>query len=120
MKYTNRDVKEFRNYFIECYSYETQYNWGHIVEISRKDTIFDTIARNKITYYNRTWECYRYQSCILGAICQLIEDRKKELIDDWKLQHNIKRASASEKEMAIADDLLLAEYREMYEHFKNL
>lgn len=107
----------FKNYEIYADSYETRTSWGHTCEIVRD---FERLASNKIRYYNRTWECYRYQSCILGAIDNLIEDRKAELVDDWKLKNNKSKATKEQKEIAVAGDALLAEYREMYDHFKNL
>lgn len=119
MKYTNRDIKEFKNYVIDCYSWETQSNWGHKVEIYPAGDTLNIIASNKTTYYNRTWECYRYQSCILGAIWGLIDFRKARLIDIWKANNGKKRATKEEKEMAVAGDDLLAEYNEMYEYFKS-
>ena len=117
MKITNEHyIKYGENYGIFCYSYETQYNWGHKVKIYKNDRL---VAENKITYYNRTWECYRYQSCILGAIYNLIEDRKQTLIDDYKLKTGKKRTTKEEKEIAIADDPVIAEYDKMYDYFKN-
>ena len=119
MKYTSQQNINYKgNYDIYCYTYETQYNWGHIVKIYNKDTYY-LIGSNKITYYNRTWERYRYQSCILGAIYNLIEERKQHLIDEYKLKTGKKRTTKEEKEIAIANDSVIDEYKEMRKYFEN-
>lgn len=45
--------------------WHTRYSWGHTAEIS---VGFNTVAKYRIRYYNRTWESYRFQSAIHGAL----------------------------------------------------
>lgn len=56
---------------IEAEYYETRYSWGHKAWLfidSRE------VAYKKATYYNRTWESYKYQS-----VCQsVVEKARKE------------------------------------------
>ena len=115
MKITNEHyIKYGENFGIFCYSYETQYNWGHKVKIYKNDRL---VAENKITYCNRTWERYRYQSCILGAIHELRRYRIAILLDEYKSKTGRKRLNDELKEIVIADDPVIAEYDKMYDYF---
>ena len=46
---------------------------------------------NKIQYYNRTWECYTYQSVMKGLVSALLEDCRNAWETAWKNAHGIKR-----------------------------
>lgn len=50
---------------VTAYGWETRYSWGHTAEVMVN---FETVARAKIRYYNRTWESYRFQSVIHCAL----------------------------------------------------
>lgn len=45
----------------ECEYYETRYSWGHKGWLYRDN---HEIGYQKITYYNRTWESYEFQSLL--------------------------------------------------------
>jgi len=57
--------KMFGTIDIYAEGWETRYSWGHTAEVSVN---FETVARAKIRYYNRTWESYRFQSVIHSAL----------------------------------------------------
>lgn len=58
------------------------------------------IGRNKIQYYNRTWERYAYQSVMMGLVRELMEEIKKDYEDFWKCGYGVKRMTeAKRKEM---------------------
>lgn len=77
-----------KNIFIEmkAWYYETRNSWGHKGYICGH--IGDSYAeRNdfKIRYYNRTWECYKFQSLLSSMFygCGIKADKK--FIDSlWK------------------------------------
>ena len=64
------------NFF--CRSWSTSRSWGHEVEL--KDG-YRTIGNARCTYYNRTWESFEYQTCMLKAI----SDAEKNGYDKEKL-----------------------------------
>lgn len=69
----------------------------HETELYRNDRL---IGYNKIQYYNRTWECYTYQSVMKGCVSALLEDCREAHKNAWKKDHNIKRLTeAKRKEM---------------------
>ena len=57
---------------VECETYETRYSWGHKAYLLRDGKQIDY---KKITYYNRTWESYQFES-ILECLAE-----SKELTD---------------------------------------
>lgn len=59
------DIKDFKDVSFFCDYYETRNSWGHrghVMGIGLND--LDT----KIRYYNRTWECYTYQSLLFRLL----------------------------------------------------
>ena len=60
------ECKAYPEFKIVAYSYETPSSWGHKAELIRNND--HTLNEYKITYYNRTWEKYQYQSVIKGVL----------------------------------------------------
>lgn len=57
---------------IEAEYYETRYSWGH------KAYLFingHEVVDDKITYYNRTWESYQFQSILKSIINKAAKDK---------------------------------------------
>lgn len=67
----NEDVKELIDRFqfqdelkdirVYCNYYETRNSWGHKGHV---ETNTHYLNKGKIRYWNRTWECYTYQSLL--------------------------------------------------------
>lgn len=74
-------------------------------------------CENRVNYLNRTWECYRYQTCMKGLVDGLINSRTEKLLHDFKIEKGYGRMTDKRREefqKAIADDELLKEYNEVY------
>lgn len=84
----------------------------HETELFKNDRL---IGKNKIQYYNRTWECYTYQSVMKGAVHILMDDEEKAYKTAWKENHGIKRLTA-EKRNAMENDF----WKNMPESYKEL
>lgn len=56
------------------------------------------IAENKIQYYNRTWECYQYQSVMKGVLRTLLDEEFEWFKRSYKKVHNIKRLTKAKEE----------------------
>lgn len=56
------------------------------------------IVSNKVNYLNRTWECYRYQTSMCGAVRMLINDRYDVLRNDFMNRNGYKKMT--EKRLA--------------------
>lgn len=93
--------KEYPEYEIVAYSYETSNSWGHKATLMHNGT--RTLNNYKIRYYNRTWECYQYQSVIKAVISDYINYLIENFITDYKEHNNIKRLRADLKQSLIKD-----------------
>lgn len=80
--------------------WETSYSWGHKTNIIRNGYDYGT---HKVRYYNRTWESYTYQACMLGAIETIKEEELQRFINDYKYKNNITRFRKNEKQKVIED-----------------
>lgn len=73
---------------------------------------------HKCDYLNRTWEVYTFQTSMLCAIDDKIEQLKDKIKDQYKKDNNIKRITASkqnELEKIYKQDQLLKKYYKLYE-----
>lgn len=86
-------------YELLCETWETYRAWGHRVILLRNDV---ELNERKIRYYNRTWECYRYQTCMSACILDYREKELQFFLDRYKFDNNISRFKKGEKVKAIA------------------
>ena len=88
----------------------------HETELYKNDRL---IGENKIQYYNRTWECYQYQSVMCGAVNALIKEAQEAHKNAYKQKHNIKRLTEAKRAEMQADfennpPAFVAELEELY------
>lgn len=83
----NKEINGVKFTFV-CESWRTRNNWGHEVTLYKNDTL--KVSRVKIRYYNRTWECYQYQSAIKSVILDVIEKTKAAAKMAFLTLHNYK------------------------------
>jgi len=57
------------------------------------------------TYYNRTWECYTYQTVMLRVVEELRECRRKWLLSEFKAEHGYQKMT----------DKRTAEFKEIFD-----
>ena len=68
-------------YNFVCRSWENSRRWGHEVELKNG---FSTIGRARCVYYNRTWESYEFQTCMLKAIDDAMKNDVTENMEELK------------------------------------
>ena len=83
----NKEINGVKFTFV-CESWRTRNSWGHKVTLYKNGTI--EVGRVKIRYYNRTWECYLYQSAIKCVIYNAIEEIKAAAKKAFLTLHNYK------------------------------
>ena len=74
--------------------WETSNAWGH------KSTLiapWGEVESRKVTYQNRTWECYTYQSCMGQLLANILEREQKSYITEYKEKNGISRLLADKK-----------------------
>lgn len=84
-------------------SWETSRSWGHKTNVIVNGYDYGT---HKVTYYNRTWESYTFQTCMLGAVREIIENNITRYLENYKYTNNITRFKKGQKEE------LIKEYKE--------
>lgn len=109
-------IFEYKNFKIVGDTYSNSQSWGHTAVVFRND---NEISKSRIRYYNRTWECYTYQSVILDALYDAIKSRQSYLIAEYKDKTGATRMTKHKKEEIVECDKEIIELRDVYEHFKN-
>ena len=56
--------------WVRAEGWSTRYSWGHTAEVL---VDFNVVVRCKYRYYNRTWESYRFQSVLHGALSGYVQ-----------------------------------------------
>ena len=80
--------------------WKTSNSWGH------KSTLIASwgeVESRKVTYQNRTWERYTYESCMSGLIETILEDNLKSYITQYKEKNDITRLTSLQKDMIKAE-----------------
>lgn len=99
--------------------WETSNSWGH------KSTLIASwgeVESRKVTYQNRTWERYTYESCMSGLIETILEDNLKSYITQYKEKNGISRLLADKKAEAIKEwqeKEYIQDLKEIQERIKN-
>ena len=83
----NKEINGVK-FTLVCESWRTRFSWGHEVTLYKNDTL--KVGRVKIRYYNRTWECYQYQSAIKSVIFDVLEKIKAAAKKAFLTLHNYK------------------------------
>lgn len=88
------EIKKFTvgktEYQFVCESWSRGYAWGHKVSLFKDSSSYE-LSSNSVRYYNRTWERYTYQTCMSGAVYNLIAERLESFINNFKYRNNINR-----------------------------
>lgn len=64
-------------------------------------------TENTCHYLNRTWECYTYQTVMMGAIRNLIDDRRIRLEKKYKEDNGFSKLT--EKRRSVLEDIFTAD-----------
>lgn len=93
-----------------CESWSTRHGFAHGCEMFGKGGYYK-IAEEKCYYLNRTWECWTYQSAILGAVRKARDYAAARVEDALKDANGWKKLTA--KRRAVLMDALEhdAEYK---------
>ena len=84
-------------------SWSTSRSWGHKTNVIINGYDYGTY---KVTYCNRTWESYTFQSCMRGAIAKVMRYNITRYLENYKYTNNITRFKKGQREK------LIAEYKE--------
>lgn len=99
-----------KKYTFACHSWETTNRWGHEVRLHLDGY---EIAKHRVRYYNRTWESYCYQSCMLQLVDKLQRTEHLRAIEQWKRENNKSRTTTAQKVAIYENNHYLMELREL-------
>ena len=90
--------------------YETSYSWGH-----KSTLLINGYEREsvKIRYYNRTWECYTYQSVMYKVLEQYKDRRLENYLNNYLYTNGKSRFGKGEKAKVIEEFKKSKEYKEI-------
>lgn len=94
-------------------SWQKGYSWGHRTIVFKNGY---EMAEHKCRYYNRTWESYTYETCMLCAIDDIEETEKRIFIKNYKYKNDIDRFKKGQKDEVIK----MFEDTEFYKELKAL
>ena len=101
MKLVKKNIRGTEYTFVNR-TWSNSSGWGHETTLFKNNGEMNS---RKVRYYNRTWECYEYQSCMQSCVYELIDRKEEYLKDKFKEQKNITR--------------LTKKYEEEFENYKN-
>lgn len=90
--------------------WERGYNWGHRSVLHLNGY---KLTEAKVTYYNRTWESYQFQSVMLQAVENYLYTLLGEAIDNYKRANDIKRLTKERKQIVVSE--FKKEHSELYQ-----
>lgn len=79
-------------------SRNTQSGFAHDTTLFKNGRSF---GRATAIYYNRTWECYRYQTVMKKCIGAIINEKEEDYISVYKANNGIKRLTAEKRGQAM-------------------
>lgn len=68
----------------------------HETELFKNDRL---IGSNKVQYYNRTWECYAFQTVMKGCVRELMEEIENIYEMRYRTEHGIKRLTKEKRKV---------------------
>lgn len=83
----NKEINGVK-FTLVCESWQNKKSWGHKVSLYRNYSFL--VGSANIRYYNRTWECYQYQTAIKSVIYNAIEEIKAAAKKAFFALHNYK------------------------------
>lgn len=81
-------------------NWSTSRSWGHRTNLFKNGM---ECLEHKVTYLNRTWESYEYQTCMFGTIRTLRDLEEKRFIENYKYENDIERFKKGQKDLVVAE-----------------
>lgn len=94
------DGKRYRFYLS---AWKTRSGFAHGAEMFDCES-YTIVAEYKCYYLNRTWECWTYQTAILGAVSKAMDYLKSDVADNLRAENGWK--VITKKRSAVLDEAL--------------
>ena len=81
-------IKHIDEFTFVCRTWSNSRAWGHEVNLYQNNS---WIGSARITYLNRTWESYEYQSCMRKVVRELMDSIEVEAKGTFKEVNGLSR-----------------------------
>ena len=91
-----RIENEGKAFTFYCTSRNTRHGFAHDCTL-----FIDGYEREEAScyYFNRTWECWQYQTVCIDCINKLINNRRESLKEEYKYNNGIKRMTRQKNDI---------------------
>lgn len=96
MQLIKRTIQGCKEFTFACEYQKTRNGFKHVCKLFALDIQYPE-EEATCYYYNRTWECWTYQSVCRAVVYKIIEREKKRAVDCYKRLNNCKRISAEKR-----------------------
>lgn len=96
---------------------------GNRMGFYHKSTLFlggREIVSKKVQYYNRTWECYTFQTSMRHCINNYIENELQKFTREYKEKNNIARLTQNKRNSMLQEFYDIEEIRNLRECYTEL
>lgn len=118
MDIINRAVNG-KHFEFDCEYKDTRDGFNHFVRLYMNG---DLIAEEKRHYINRTWETYRYQSAMIGAINNALAHEKARVREEYLRENNCKNVTEKRRaglEEKYKSDPMVRDLEELNKRIRN-
>ena len=103
---------EFKCLYYEVTNSNQASLWGHEVELRHNEEL---VSNAKISYYNRTWETFEFQSCMLEALRNYMAIVANNIYSTYKDTNNTNRISTNQKTELLNKDETYNTLQKLYD-----
>lgn len=110
-----------QEYNFKCQYYEVSGSnqaslWGHEVEFKID---YQTVSFAKCSYYNRTWETWEFQTCMLNALSNYMKSIENTVYDNGRQTYNLRNLSKDKKDQLLGENTSYQTLKKLYDMIAN-
>lgn len=104
-----------------CETVDTRSGFAHVAEMYIGNDMYP-YGKGRVNYYNRTWECWRYQTVCRRIVAEMLEGIEARLKSDLKIENGWSRMTAERNK--VLEEVVLGDsdykfYLQLYRELSN-
>ncbi len=110
-----------QEYNFRCQYYEVSGSnqaslWGHEVDFKID---YQTVSSAKCSYYNRTWETWEFQTCMLNALSNYMKSIENTIYDNGRQTYSLRNLSKDKKDKLLDESNEYKSLQKLYNMIAN-
>lgn len=110
-----------QEYNFKCQYYEVSGSnqaslWGHEVDFKID---YQTVSSAKCSYYNRTWETWEFQTCMLNALSNYMKSIENTIYDNGRQTYSVRNLSKDKKDKLLSENTSYQTLKKLYDMISN-